>query len=82
MLGHESGAGVQVPYSPQVILLGYGVIGSTRDFGSLSMGSSPVVLTIFGVVAQLARASALQAEGRGFESHPLHKNTGVFGFDC
>ena len=25
-----------------------------------------------GVVAQMARASALHAEGRGFESHPLH----------
>ena len=27
-----------------------------------------------GVVAQMARASALQAEGREFESHLLHKN--------
>ena len=27
---------------------------------------------LFGVVAQMARASALQAEGRGFESLLLH----------
>lgn len=29
--------------------------------------------SIDGVLAQLARASALQAEGRGFELHILHK---------
>ena len=29
-------------------------------------------MRVNGVVAQMARASALQAEGRGFESHLLH----------
>ena len=29
----------------------------------------------YGDIAQLARASALQAEGQGFESPYLHKNT-------
>ena len=29
---------------------------------------------VYGLVAQLARASALQAEGRGFESHLVHIN--------
>lgn len=33
-----------------------------------------------GVLAQLVRASALQAEGREFESHILHHDTGVFWF--
>lgn len=34
------------------------------------------MITESGVVAQMARASALHAEGRGFESHPLHKIMG------
>ncbi len=37
-------------------------------------GSNPLIPTIFSAgIAQLARASAFQAEGRGFESRfPLH----------
>ena len=35
-------------------------------------GSSPVNSTILGLQLSLARASALHAEGRGFESHLLH----------
>ena len=45
-------------------------------------GASPSSLSLLGVVAQLVRALALQARGRGFEYHLLHINTGVFGFDC
>ncbi len=41
-------------------------------FGPSIAGSSPVEITIFGGIAQLIRASALQAEGREFESHYLH----------
>ena len=32
-----------------------------------------------GDVAQLARAPALQAGGRGFESHRLHHNLNCYG---
>lgn len=32
------------------------------------------IVMFFGGLAQLARASALHAEGRGFESHVLHQN--------
>ena len=32
----------------------------------------PTLVWIFGVLAQLARASALQAEGQGFKSLMLH----------
>ena len=35
-------------------------------------GSNPVFFTIYGGVAHLARAPALHAGGRGFESLPLH----------
>ena len=33
-------------------------------------GSSPVLSTIYGLVAQLVRALACHARGRGFEPHP------------
>ena len=32
------------------------------------------IVMFFGELAQLARASALHAEGRGFESHILHQS--------
>lgn len=35
-------------------------------------GASPSSLSMLGVVAQLVRALALQARGRGFDSHWLH----------
>ena len=38
-------------------------------------GSTPVISTIFGRLAQLARASRLHREGRGFESLTAHHMT-------
>ena len=37
------------------------------------MGSNPTLPAKNGPLAQMARASALQAGGRGFESHKVHK---------
>ena len=47
-------------------------------------GSSPARGAIFiefhGAVAQLVRASACHAEGRGFESHQLRQSSLIRGF--
>jgi hypothetical protein len=57
-------------------------MGSARLFGAYNLANrigvtqlpsgSPDTDPNFGDVAQLARAPALQAGGRGFESHHLH----------
>lgn len=59
-------------FTSRTFLISRGVIGNTAGFGPAIPGSSPVEITIFGGIAQLTRASALQAEGREFESHYLH----------
>lgn len=59
-------------FTSRAFLISCGVIGNTAGFGPSITGSSPVEITIFGGIAQLTRASALQAEGREFESHYLH----------
>ena len=48
------------------------------------VGSNPTCRNkILGVVAQLVRAPALQAGGRGFDYHQLHtKYGGVLVLDC
>lgn len=45
-----------------MMVLPYGVIGNTTDFGSVIIGSSPIGVTK-GVVVQLVRIPALQAGG-------------------
>ena len=47
---------------------------STESIGSVSSGEVPEL----GDLAQLARASALQAEGQGFKSPNLHRKKKVF----
>lgn len=59
-------------FTSRTFLISCGVIGNTAGFGPSITGSSPVEITIFGGIAQMTRASALQAEGREFESHYLH----------
>ena len=48
------------------------LFGSTESIGSVSSGEVPEP----GDLAQLARASALQAEGQGFKSPNLHRSAG------
>ena len=45
-------------------------LGEHLPYKQRVIGSSPIVPTIFGLVAQLVRALACHARGRGFESHP------------
>ena len=55
-----------------MMVLPYGVIGNTTDFGSVIIGSSPIGVTK-GVVVQMVRTTVLQAVGRGFEYRQLHE---------
>ncbi len=45
-------------------------LGEHLPYKQRVIGSSPIVPTIFGLVAQLVRALACHARGRGFEPHP------------
>jgi hypothetical protein len=53
---------------------------SSDDFGGSNPPLSTILLIALAGVAQLARASAFQAEGRGFEPRfPLHFVVTIFG---
>ena len=45
-------------------------LGEHLPYKQRVTGSSPVLSTIYGLVAQLVRALACHARGRGFEPHP------------
>ena len=45
-------------------------MGEHLPYKQRVIGSSPIVSTMVGLVAQLVRALACHARGRGFESHP------------
>ena len=45
-------------------------MGEHLPYKQRVIGSSPIVSTMVGLVAQLVRALACHARGRGFEPHP------------
>ena len=45
-------------------------LGEHLPYKQRVIGSSPIVSTMVGLVAQLVRALACHARGRGFEPHP------------